>query len=165
MIFKNEFQHKVLNTTTRMTCLVAFLFTASFLTSCDDGDDNGFQSVAGKWAGDKTELIVKVVGVPTPINKTDESFAGKVEFKQNGTAIYSEDGEVTEGTWSQNNNKLTLSIPTDDDEVDMSGVYTIQEITGSKLKLYIEKESTIKDPDTGAEFEAFIKATLYFYKN
>ena len=86
MILKNEFQHKVLNATTRMTCLVAFLFTASFLTSCDDDDDAGFPSVAGKWAGDKTELIVKVEGVPTPINETDESFAGKVEFKQNGTA-------------------------------------------------------------------------------
>ena len=39
MILKNEFQHKVLNTTTRLTCLVAFLFTASFLTSCDDDVD------------------------------------------------------------------------------------------------------------------------------
>ena len=80
--------------------------------------------------------------------------------------MYSEDGEVTNGTWSQNNNKLTLSIPTDDDdEIDMSGEYTIQEITGSRLKLYIEKETTIEDPDTGMEFEASIKATLYFDKN
>ena len=166
MILKNEFQHKVLNGTTRMTCLVAFLFTASFLTACDDDDDNGFPSVAGKWAGDKTELVVKVQGVPTPINETDDSFAGKVEFKSNGTAVYSEDGEVTNGTWSQNNNKLTLSIPTDDDdEIDMSGEYIIQEITGSRLKLYIEKETTIEDPDTGMEFEASIKATLYFDKN
>ncbi len=166
MILKNEFQHKVLNATTRMTCLVAFLFTASFLTACDDDDDNGFPSVAGKWAGDKTELVVKVQGVPTPINETDDSFAGKVEFKSNGTAVYSEDGEVTNGTWSQNNNKLTLSIPTDDDdEIDMSGEYIIQEITGSRLKLYIEKETTIEDPDTGMEFEASIKATLYFDKN
>ena len=166
MIVKNEFQYKVLNTTTRMTCLVAVLFTASFLTACDDDDDNGFPSVAGKWAGDKTELVVKVQGVPTPINETDDSFSGKVEFKSNGTAVYSEDGEVINGTWSQNNNKLTLSIPTDeDDEIDMSGEYTIQEITGSKLKLYTEKETTIEDPDTGMEFEASIKATLYFDKN
>ena len=61
---------------------------------------------------------------------------------------------------------LRLSIPTDDDdEIDMSGEYTIQEITGSRLKLYIEKETTIEDPDTGMEFEASIKATLYFDKN
>jgi hypothetical protein len=165
MIFKNAFQHRVLNTTTRMTCLVAILFAASVFTACDDDDDNGFPSVAGKWAGDKTELTIKVVGVPTPVNETDESFAGKVEFKANGTAVYSEDGEVTNGTWSQNSNKLTLSIPVESDEIDMSGEYTIQEITGSKLKLYIEKETTIEDPDTGLEFEATIKATLYFDKD
>ena len=165
MILKNAFQHKVLNTTIRVTYLVAVLFTASFLTACDDDDDNGFPSVAGKWAGDKTEVVIKVDGVPAPINETDDSFAGKVEFKQGGTAVYSEDGDVINGAWSQNNNKLTLSIPTDDDEIDMSGEYTIQEITGSKLKLYIEKETTIEDPDTGMEFDATIKATLYFNKN
>ena len=65
---------------------------------------------------------------------------------------------MTNGTWSQNNNKLTLSIPTDDDEIDMSGEYTIQEITGSRLKLYIEKQTTIEDPDTGMEFEAIHKS-------
>jgi hypothetical protein len=165
MIFKNAFQHKVLNTTSRMTFVVAFLFTASFFTACDDDDDNGFPSVAGKWAGDKTELTIKVEGVPTPVNETDESFSGRVEFKQDGTAVYSEDGEVTNGRWSQNNNKLSLSIPDESEEIDMSGEYTIQEITGAKLKLYIEKEATIEDPDTGLEFDATIKATLYFNKN
>ena len=165
MIVKNEFQHRVLNITTRMTCLVAFLFTAAFFTACDDDDDNGFPSVAGKWAGDKTELIIKVAGVPTPVNETDNSFAGKVEFKSNGTAVYSEDGEVINGTWSQNNNKLNLTIPDESEEIDMSGEYTIQEITGARLKLYIEKEATIEDPDTGLEFEASIKATLYFDKD
>jgi hypothetical protein len=165
MILKNAFQHKVLNTTTRMTYLVAFLFTVAFFTACDDDDDNAFPSVAGKWAGDKTEVIIKVEGVPTPVNETDESFAGKVEFKQNGTAVYSEDGEVINGTWSQNNNKLTLSIPDESEEIDMSGEYTIQEITASRLKLYIEKEAAIEDPDTGLEFDASIKATLYFDKD
>ena len=165
MILKNAFQHKVLNTTNRMTFLVAFLFTATFFTACDDDDDNAFPSIAGKWAGDKTELTIKVEGVPTPVNETDDSFAGKVEFKQNGTAVYSEDGEVINGTWSQNGNKLMLSIPDDSEEIDMSGEYTIQEITGSRLKLFIEKEATIEDPDTGLEFDATIKATLYFDKD
>ena len=164
MILKNAFQHKVLNTTTRVTYLAAFLLASAFITSCDDDDDNAFPSVQGKWAGDKTELVVKVEGVPTPINETDDDFAGEVEFKDNGVAVYSEDGDVINGTWSQNGNKLTLTIPTSD-EIDMSGVYTIQEISGSRLKLYIEKETTIPDPDTGLEFEALIKATMYFDKD
>ena len=164
MILKNAFQHRVLNTTTRVSYLFAFLLASAFITSCDDDDDNAFPSVQGKWSGDKTELTITVEGVPGPINETDDSFAGKVEFQQNGTAVYSEDGDVMNGTWSQNHDKLTLTIP-GSDVVDMSGVYTIKEISGSKLKLYIEKETTIEDPDTGLEFDATIKATLYFDKD
>ena len=97
-------------------------------------------------------------------HETDEDFSGEVEFTENGTAIYKEDGDVITGTWSQSNDKLTLSIPDDSEDIDMSGTYTIQEISGSKLKLYIEKEETFEDPDTGVEMDATIKATLYFTK-
>jgi hypothetical protein len=165
MILTTKIQHKVLNTTPRMTFLAAFFITASFLTACDDDDDNHFTSVQGKWIGDKTELTIKIEGVPTPFNETDNSFAGEVEFTPGGTAVYEEDGEVITGTWVQNNDKLTLSIPDDTEEIDMSGTYTIKEINGSKLKLYIEKEATIEDPDTGLDVEASIKATLYFEKD
>jgi hypothetical protein len=163
MILTNEFQHKVLKPATRVTFLAASFFAASFLTACDD-DDNGFTSVKGKWVGDKTEITAKVESIPTPLDETDEDFTGEVEFTENGTAIYKEDGEVLTGTWSQNNDKLTLTIPDDSQDIDMSGTYTIHEISGSKLKLYIEKEATIEDPDTGIELNATIKATLYFTK-
>ena len=165
MILTNEFQHKVLKAATRMSYLVAFLSTATFFTACDDDDDNGVSSVAGKWQGDKTELVIKVEGVPTPINETDDAFAGKVEFKENGVAVYSEDGEVLNGTWSQSNDKLTLTIPDDSQEIDMSGVYTIKELNGSKLRIYIEKEATIEDPESGLFFDTNIKATLYFNRD
>lgn len=165
MILTNQFQHKVLNGAMRTTFLVAFLFTASIFTACDDDDDNGFPSVQGKWIGDKTELVMLVEGFPTPITETDEFFAGRVEFKQGGTAVYSEDGDVINGTWSQNNNKLTLSIPDDSQEIDLSGIYTIQDISATKLKIFIEKDETFEDPDTGIEFDATLKATLYFDKD
>jgi hypothetical protein len=164
MILKNKIQHKVLNTATRVTFSVAILFTASFFTACDDDDDNGIGSVAGAWVGDKTELNIKVEGIPTPINEVDDSFAGEVDFQSDGTALYSEDGEEIEGTWVQNNNRLILTIPTAD-EFDMSGTYTIQELNPSRLKLYIEKETSFEDPDTGMVFEATVKATLYFNKD
>lgn len=164
MMLSNEFQHKVLKTATRMSFFVALLSTASFFSSCDD-DDNTFSSVEGKWTGAKTVLVIKVDGIPTPINETDDSFSGTVNFKEDGTAIYTEDGEVVTGTWVQHNNKLDLSIPNDSKELDMSGTYTIQELSGSKLKLYIEKEGTFEDPDSGFVFDATVKATLYFNKN
>lgn len=165
MKFTTEFQHKMLKAATRIASLAAFLFVASFLTACDDDDDNGFSSVAGKWLGDKTELQVKIEGVPAPLNETDDSFAGEVEFKENGTAVYIEDGEVINGTWSQSNDRLTLTIPDSSEELDMSGTYTIKELNSSALKLYIEKEGSFEDPDTGIIVDATIKATLYFNKD
>jgi hypothetical protein len=47
----------------------------------------------------------------------------------------------------------------------MSGTYTIQELNASRLKLFIEKETSFEDPDTGMVFDATVKATLYFNKN
>ncbi len=163
MILTNRIQHKVLNAATRVTFSVAILFSAAFFTACDDDDDNGIGTVAGSWRGDKTELNIKVEGIPTPINEVDDSFEGEVEFQADGTALYTEDGEEIEGTWVQNGNKLILTIPTDD-EFDMSGTYNIQELNGSRLKLFIEKEGEFEDPDTGMVFEATVKATLYFNK-
>jgi len=166
MILTNDFQHKVLNAATRTTTLVAILLTASFFSACDDDDDDkGIGSVAGSWAGDKTELTITVEGIPAPINETDDSFAGEVEFKQNGTAVYTEDGEIITGTWQQNNDKLILSIPDDSEEIDMSGTYTIKELSASRLKLFIEKEGSFEDPDTGYIFDATVKATLYFNRD
>jgi len=164
MTHSNSFQQKMLKTASHITLLSSLVISASFLASCDD-DDNGFPSVSGKWAGDKTELYVKFDGVPTPINETDDSFAGEVEFKSNGTAVYKEDGDVLNGTWFQNGDQLTLTIPDESQDLDMSGTYTIKELKGSKLKLYIEKEASIEDPDTGIVLDAAIKATLYFNKN
>ena len=163
MILNNRIQHNVLDAATRVTFSVAILFSASFFTACDDDDDNGVGTVAGTWRGNKTELNIKVEGVPTPINEVDDSFAGEVEFQSDGTAVYTEDGEELEGTWVQSNNKLILTIPSDD-EFDMSGTYTIQELNGSRLKLFIEKEGSFEDPDSGLVFDATVKATLYFNK-
>jgi hypothetical protein len=160
----NTIRHKVLNSATRVTFSVAILFAASLFTACDDDDDNGIGSVAGSWVGDKTELNIRVEGIPAPINEVDDSFAGEVDFQADGTALYSEDGEEIEGTWVQNHNKLILTIPTSD-EFDMSGTYTIQELTPSRLKLHIEKETSFEDPDTGMVFDATVKATLYFNKD
>lgn len=160
----NEFQQKLLKSATRMSLVVAVLFSASFLTSCDDDDDKGFPSVQGAWEGSKTVVEFKIDGIPTPVTETDNSFSGEVEFLSNGTAIYSEDGIETNGTWSQSKDKLTLTMPVEDDEIDMSGTYTIKELNSSKLQIYIEKEGTIYDDESETEIDGLFKATLYFNK-
>jgi hypothetical protein len=167
MTHVKKFQHKVLNHASRITVAFALVTSAAALTSCDgdDDEDKGFPSVQGKWTGSKTELVIRVEGVDDPFTETDQAFQGQVEFKSNGVAVYSEDGDTEEGTWSQNGDKLTLTIPDDSEELDMSGVYTIKDISSSNLKIYIEKETVLTDPDSGQDFDANIKATLYFNKN
>lgn len=162
MIRKNEFQHKVLKAATRMFFFAAILISASFVVSCDDDDDDhGIGTVAGKWVGTKSEISLTVDGIP-PINETDEDFSGEVDFQQDGTAVYKEDGEIVEGTWAQNNNKLILAIENGSVNEDISGTYIIQELSQTKLRIYIEKEQTFEDDDSGLEVEGLLKATLHF---
>jgi len=78
MILQSKIQHKVLNQVIRVTSVVALLVAASYLTSCDDDDNNAFPSVQGKWVGDKTELVATVKGFPTPINKVEMTLPAKL---------------------------------------------------------------------------------------
>ena len=145
----------------RMIYSLAFVSALFTISSCND-DDEKSASILGNWKGDKIEASAKVEGIPNPVNKNDENFEGRAEFKSDGTVIFREDGEITEGTWAQNGNKLILSVDELDDDVDMTGTYIIQELNSSRLKIHIEKETILYDEETGMEYPAELKATLYF---
>lgn len=144
----------------RLIYSLAFVSALFTIASCNDDDDKP-ASLLGTWRGDKIEATAKIEGIPTPISQNDDDFEGQAEFKSDGTVIFREDGDITEGTWAQNGNKLILSVDDLGDD-DMSGTYIIQELNNSKLKIYIEKETLIYDDESGMEFLAEIKATLYF---
>jgi hypothetical protein len=144
----------------RMIYSLAFVSALFTIAACND-DDEKPASILGTWRGDKIEATAKVEGIPTPINNNDDDFAGQAEFKSDGTVIFREDGEVTEGTWAQNGDKLILSVDELEDD-DMTGTYIIKELNKSRLKIYIEKETIIHDDDSGMDFVAEVKATLYF---
>ena len=72
------------------------------------------------------------------------------------------DGVTTQGTWSQDGEKLTTSLNFNTEFADLVGAYTIETLTETKLVLYFEKDGTYEDPDTGIEIEGTLKATLYF---
>lgn len=147
----------------RMIYSLAFVGALFTIAACND-DDEKAASILGNWTGDKIEASAKIDGFPTPINQNDEDFAGRAEFKSDGTVIFREDGDITEGTWAQNGNKLILSVD-ELGEDNMTGTYIIQELNSSRLKIYIEKETLIYDDESGMEFLADIKATLYFNRN
>jgi len=129
---------------------------------CDD--EEKFSSIEGKWQGTKAEGKVLVFGVPSGFEEEDDTFDPTLEFKQGGVVTLTQDGTPSQGTWSQDGEKLTMSITFDTDFVDLSGAYTIETLTDTKLVLYYEKDGTYKDPDTQIEIDGTLKATLYFDK-
>ena len=144
---------------------VKFLFPVvlfGFLAGCDD--DEKIASVEGSWQGTKAEGEVLVFGVPSGFEEQDDTFNPILEFKPGGVVTLTQDGVPTQGTWSQDGEKLTASLDFNTEFVDLSGDYTIQTLTDAQLVLYFEKDGTYKDPDTGIEIEGTLKATLYFDK-
>ncbi|HTF21936.1 MAG TPA: lipocalin family protein [Chryseolinea sp.] len=145
----------------RIIYSLAFVSALFTIAACND-DDEKPASLLGSWQGDKVEASVRVDGFPEPFVDNDENFAGQAEFKSNGTVIFKDDGDITEGTWAQNGNTLILSVDGLSEEDDISGSYTIKELNSSRLKIYIEKEAMFYDDESGIEFIGELKATLYF---
>ena len=142
-------------------CALSSLFLfAPF--ACDD--EEKIASIEGKWKGDKAEGEVLVFGVPSGFEEADEAFDPIIEFKQGGVATLTLDTVSYGGTWSQYGENLTTSLDFTTDFVDLSGTFTIQTVSETKLVLYFEKDGTYTDPDTGINIEGTLKATLSFLK-
>lgn len=141
---------------------VCCLVTITLIGSCDDDDDKA--SIIGRWQGDKSE-IKAFAGLPIAIyDKTDENFDEIVEFKSDGTVVIQVNGTETHGTWNwaEENKKLTATIDFNNNFLDPTETYTVRELSTERLTLYLEKEGTFDDPDTGQGFSGSVKATLYF---
>lgn len=133
-----------------------------FFVGCDD--EEKIASVEGTWEGTKAEGEVLAYGVPTGFEEEDDTFNPILEFKPGGVVTVTQNGVPVHGNWSQSGEKLTTSLDFNTEFVDLSGDYTIQTLTDTKLALYFEKDGTYKDPDTGIVIEGTLKATLYFDK-
>jgi hypothetical protein len=144
--------------------LFCAIFSALLLApfACDDEDP--MASIEGVWIGTKAEGEVLVFGVPSGFEEEDDTFDAILEFKQGGVVTLTQDGVPSTGTWSQDGEKLTTNINFNTTFVDLSGTYTIQTLTDSKLVLYYEKDGTYEDPDTGIDIDGTLKATLSFDK-
>jgi len=130
------------------------------MVACDDDED--FASIIGKWKGTKAEAEILAFGVPLPIKETDETFDAEIEFKADGTVTLADDGQSSTGTWEQNGDKLLLSITFSTDFIDISGTYTIKELSQTKMRIFIENDTTYTDPDSGIDIDGTVKATIYF---
>ena len=142
-------------------CALSSLFLMTPF-ACDD--EEKMASVDGKWKGAKAEGEVLVFGVPSGFEEADDAFDTIIEFKQGGIANLTQDGVSYAGTWSQYGENLATNMNFTTDFVDLSGTFTIQTVSETKLVLYFEKDGTYKDPDTGINIEGTLKATLSFEK-
>lgn len=148
----------------KVRILFSLIFSALLIAPFACDDEEKMASVEGSWRGTKAEGEVLVFGVPSGFEEEDETFNPVLEFKEGGTVTLTQDGVPSSGTWSQDGETLTTSLNFNTNFVDLSGAYTIQTLTDTKLVLYYEKDGTYEDPDTGIEIEGMLKATLTFNK-
>lgn len=148
----------------KVKILFCVIFSAILIAPFGCDDDEKMASIEGTWQGKKAEGEVLVFGVPSGFEEEDDTFNPMLEFKQGGVVNITQGGVPSQGTWSQDGEKLTTSLNFDTNFVDLSGTYTIQTLTETALVLYYEKDGTYQDPDTGIEIEGTLKATLHFEK-
>ncbi|WP_333820200.1 hypothetical protein [Ohtaekwangia sp.] len=140
-----------------LLCVV--LLTA--LTSCHDDDNKGARTVEGKWQGTLLEAKILVLSIPVQTRK-DDTFNAILEFQGSGNLTVQDDGTTASGRWEQNGETVTITSDFTIENINFSGNYTVKERTDTKLTLYVEKEETYKDPDTGAQITGTVQATFYF---
>lgn len=150
-----------------MKVKILFSFLVSLLMivgplGCDEHES--VATLEGTWKGTKAQGEVLVFGVPTGFEEEDNTFHPTLEFKEGGVVVLTRDGIPTQGNWAQNGETLITSLNFETDFVDLSGTYTIQTLTDTRLILYYEKEGTFEDPDTEIEITGTLKATLSFDK-
>jgi hypothetical protein len=149
----------------KVKILFFFLMTVWMIVGplgCDEHES--VATLEGTWQGTKAQGEVLVFGVPTGFEEEDNTFHPMLEFKEGGVVVLTQDGIPTQGNWAQNGETLVTSLNFETDFVDISGTYTIQTLTDTRLVLYYEKEGTFEDPDTGIEITGTLKATLSFDK-
>ena len=142
--------------------LFSLVYFCVLLTACDDEPE--IISIVGKWQGTKAEAELLAFGVPIPVKETDDTFHAEAEFRDDGTVTVTQDAQTSSGMWHQDGDKLMLTITFNTDFIDLSGTYTIKELTSTKLVLFIEKDGTYTDPGSGLDIDGTVKATLYFDK-
>lgn len=141
---------------------ILIIMTFFLLLSCRE-EDKKFASIVGKWKGTLAEIQVKPFGLPTPIGREDENFAAEIEFRSDDTVILLQNGQPIEGSYQVVDEKLITDIEFNTGWLDITGTYTIQELSDKKLVFFLErKNETITDPDSGTSVSGDIKATLHF---
>lgn len=141
---------------------VASLFSLLLIVSCNENDEVS-APIAGVWNGTKADFRLNPSGIIPPFTITEDDFQMRLEFKSDGTLLLTDNSnQTTNGTYTLNGRDLAINISYEFELVGMEGLYNVEELTTSRLRVSIEKEGSFEHPDTGRQFDGKVKATLYF---
>lgn len=146
-----------------------FLLLASIsmgfgMTSCSDDEESA--PVTGAWEGTHGLSEAFIPGVPVAIfSEEDNDFNTVLTFNEDGTVtVVDEDDEYeAEGTWQFQDGKKKIQVTgafPENEIFEPTETFTVKELSGTKLTLYLEKTMTL-DTDDG-EFEGEVQVTFEF---
>ena len=142
---------------------ILLILIATVLFACsDDEKDPVFANIVGVWKGDYSEIRATYSGI-TVYDETDETFDVTLEFKEDGTVLFSQGagGAVTTGTYAVNGDRLTTNINLLSYGTSGETTFEIDQLTETRLQLLLDDERELDVPDFG-EVTVRIVADLRF---
>ena len=132
------------------------------IVSCNEEEDNS-PSIVGKWRGTLAEITVQPFGLPTPISRDIEDFSAEIEFQSDGKVTLVQNGQPVEGTYQLAGKTLTTDVPFATGLSDMTGTFTVEQLTETALVVFIERENeTFTDPQSGITVTGDVQSRLHF---
>jgi hypothetical protein len=146
----------------RIGLIAWVLYSVVVFNACnkDDENDPEFAPITGTWQGTSVEYEFTPSGLGVGVPGTEE-FDGIVEFKDDGTVIYSYNGTESTGTYTVVGDKLTTDVNFTTSFPFAAQSFTIKKLTNGELQLYFEDEGEFEVPDLGT-FDGTIEATIFF---
>jgi uncharacterized protein (TIGR03066 family) len=147
----------------KLMALGMIVISCAVTLSCskDDEPDEEFAPIIGVWQGTSIDYKFTPDGLGLGYEDTEEDFDGIVEFKEDGTVVYTDDGNESTGTYTITGDKLTTTVEFTSSLPFSAGTFTIKRLTGSKLDLYFEDEGEFDVPDFGT-VSGELEATAFF---
>jgi hypothetical protein len=137
--------------------LIILLFSAF---ACKEDEDVS-ASIVGKWQGDQSEIKV-TYGLVTLHEEEDDQFDALLEFKDDGSVSFTNDGTTTTGTYELKGTKLSINAELQFDGVNISSAtFDVLELSQTKLRLHLEQDQEVNVPDLG-NVNTTVKANFSF---
>lgn len=139
-----------------------FILLVIALSACKE-DAEISAPIVGKWNGRQADFKINPSGIIPAFTLHEDELPVALEFKSDGKLVLTENnGTSKTGSYTQSGQQLTITIDYTFELIEMSGTYTITELTSTSLSAETEREGSYTHPDTGQQFEGKVTATLFF---